>query len=204
MIVPSLNLTTTVSKQFRYQIIPNFAGVWRIPFTAADIMYMLAYRSNTSALTVFSAFRLKKVQLIIGPVITGGAAIPFLGTQTQIAWDTTGTSGVDVKPADLVPMLSDGAHSSAAVLVPPAKSTLGFWQDDATGDPFFVVSGPSYSGLTAAVLILDLWVDYTLCDSQNQPQFFTPSSISSNLSQRQLTGTGGSIAQPVGWPAYSA
>jgi len=163
-------------------------------------MNMLVYRvSNTVALSMFTAFRIKKAQLIVGPLPSGVAQTI---TPPIMAWDTSGTSGVDVKPSSLVPMLSDAAHSTSVTLVPPPKSTLGFWQDDPTTDPFLRISGPNY-GANAPLMILDLWVDYTLTDPTNTTQSLSVGSITVPQAQRTVAGSSTSSAAPVGWAAYT-
>ncbi len=199
-LVPALRLTTTISKTFRWALSPGITA-WTITFTDTILLHALVARvTSASYLPLFTAFRLKQVRLYIVPLATSNISPRSV---PQIAWVTAGTtSGIDSKPDDVVPAITDLGHVTIVSMTPNPKSSVSFWADEANGDPYFVVFGDGQSapGYSA---VLDVDLEYTLPDAENQPVVQPAVSVPSSYSQRNVTGTGSGSAVVIGYSAYN-
>lgn len=174
--------------------------------TKANMMYMLLNRiSGVLGSSIFSAYRLKKVTLYLGPAITAVGEAPFIGRQASLQWATgsAGTADVDSKPDMKIPQVVDGSHSSSVSIVPNPKSVMGFWEDDPDGSaPLFTVRGPPATG-QSQLLVLDISADYTLCDWSSPSVNVVTSTFVATMASPGITGTGSSSMVPVGWETYT-
>ncbi len=200
-LVPALRLTTTIDKRLRWLVVPSSTATWAVVWTDAQILYGLAARVNSTTIQpLFTAFRLKKVSMYVVP--QAGTAIDPR-TVPQIAWATaTTTTGIDAKPDDIVPAITDTAHTTAIHLTPNKQSLVAFWSDEVNSEPYFVVYGPTTAGSPFSIIV-DVDFEATLPDSENIPSTATVGSITTGWAQRAITGTNSSFATPLGYPSYA-
>lgn len=201
-LVPSLQLTTTVRKTFRY-LLTSDSSDWLISIKDSDMLRMLAGRVGaTTGIAMFSAFRLVRVTMYTSATSTYVAGSSLL--LPQLAWLTNGTTGTDTKPDDRIPAVTDVSHTSVVEVKPPSKSILGFWNNVATGVGYVAVFGPAIATQSYTTYV-DIELEVTLPDGENQASIFGATAFPAAFTwcQRLIAGTGVSKLTPVGYPTYS-
>jgi len=202
-IVPALHVTTTIKKRFRW-LVTGGTSSWQLVFTDTVLARLLVSQvTSTTARPIYGAMRLLRVTMYVPPSSAATSGPTSVFPYPTLEWLTAGTGAEDTKPDEVIPAVTDQAHTGIAVLVPNPRSTVGFWRTAPVGANLFMVSGASYAGETGTACVIDVDGEFTLPGHENQPGTITVTSITTGWAQPLISGSAASQAGPVGYPSYT-
>ncbi len=206
-VVPGLNVTTTLSKTFRYRCVGGTAGnTWVITFEDNHLLRCLSMGlTATTAGPIFSGYKVKAIDLYLPPIQpAAGTTVDMSNQWIRLSWSTAASNADDyIKPECKFPATASLSGISRTRFVPPKGSLASFWRSDATGEDIFTLTGTTPAGGSVPTALVDVHLELTLNDLDHQEGSVGVTSITvGQLCQPRVSGTNSSVGNPVGYPDF--